>query len=174
MSPAETLTTARLELRRSTAEQLRALVVGPEEFTREFGPAVEPGYNEFPEALNYTLNKLATAGAGAAWWAPFLVTHRESGAVIGLCGFKGPADADGVIELGYGIAPQFRGQGLATESASALVAEARRCISLARVIAHTLPEHNASTRVLTKCGFHRTAEVKDPEDGVIWRWERTP
>jgi RimJ/RimL family protein N-acetyltransferase len=119
MSPAETLTTARLELRRSTAEQLRALVVGPEEFTREFGPAVEPGYNEFPEALNYTLNKLATAGAGAAWWAPFLVTHRESGAVIGLCGFKGPADADGVIELGYGIAPQFRGQGLATEAAGA-------------------------------------------------------
>ena len=174
MIPAETLATPRLELRRSTPDQLRALVVGPAEFTRQFGPSVADGYNEFPEALNYSLGKLATAGAAAAWWAPFLLVHRESGAVIGLCGFKGPADADGVIELGYGIAPAFRGQGLATESAAALVAEARRCISLARVIAHTLPEHNASTRVLTKCGFHRVAEVKDPEDGVIWRWERTP
>lgn len=174
MNPAATLTTARLELRRSTAEQLRALVVGPEEFTRQFGLSAETGLFDFPHSLNYLLTKMATGGPSAVWWTPFLIMQRESGAAIGLCGFIGPADADGVIELGYGIAPRFRGQGLATEAASALVAEARRCISLARVIAHTLPEHNASTRVLTKCGFHRIAEVKDPENGVIWRWERTP
>jgi RimJ/RimL family protein N-acetyltransferase len=174
MSPAATLSTPRLELGRSTPDQLRALVVSPAEFTRRFGAMVADGYNEFPEALNSTLDKLATAGAAAAWWAPFLVIHRESCAVVGLCGFKGPAQADSVIEPGYGIAPAFRGQGFATEAAAAPVAEARRCINLARVIAHTLPEHNASTRVLTKRGFHRVAEVKDPEDGVIWRRERTP
>jgi ribosomal-protein-alanine N-acetyltransferase len=40
------------------------------------------------------------------------------------------------------------------------------------VRAHTLPNPNASTRVLTKCGFHRVGEVIDPEDGLVWRWER--
>ncbi len=39
--------------------------------------------------------------------------------------------------------------------------------------AHTLPAPNASTRVLAKCGFERTGEVEDPEDGLVWRWERS-
>jgi [ribosomal protein S5]-alanine N-acetyltransferase len=42
------------------------------------------------------------------------------------------------------------------------------------VRAHTLPERNASTRVLEKCGFEFTGEVVDPEDGPVWRWERPP
>jgi RimJ/RimL family protein N-acetyltransferase len=38
--------------------------------------------------------------------------------------------------------------------------------------AHALPEANASTRVLTKCGFHHLGEVIEPEDGLVWRWEK--
>ena len=30
----------------------------------------------------------------------------------------------------------------------------------------------ASTRVLTKCGFSRIGEVIDPDDGLVWRWEK--
>ena len=40
------------------------------------------------------------------------------------------------------------------------------------VRAHTLPERNASCRVLTKCGFKLIGEVNDPEDGPVWRWEK--
>jgi RimJ/RimL family protein N-acetyltransferase len=40
--------------------------------------------------------------------------------------------------------------------------------------AHTLPEMNASCRVLEKAGFKRLGEVIDPEDGLVWRWERRP
>jgi RimJ/RimL family protein N-acetyltransferase len=40
------------------------------------------------------------------------------------------------------------------------------------VRAHTLPELNASARALTKCGFKRVGEVVDPEDGLVWRWEK--
>jgi ribosomal-protein-alanine N-acetyltransferase len=36
------------------------------------------------------------------------------------------------------------------------------------IIAHTLGEENASTKVLTKCGFRKVEEINDPEDGVIW------
>lgn len=171
---AAVLVTPRLELRRTTAEQVRALAEGSAAFTRQFGLAVADGYLDFPEALNYSLSKMATAGIHAPWWSPFLIVQPEDRLVIGMCGFKGPADRDGLVEIGYGIAAQHRGQGLATEAAAALVNEARRCIKLARVIAHTLPETNASTRVLTKLGFYHAATVNDPEDGLIWRWERTP
>lgn len=40
------------------------------------------------------------------------------------------------------------------------------------VCAHTLPEENASTKLLTKCGFHKVGEVVGPDDGLVWRWEK--
>ena len=40
------------------------------------------------------------------------------------------------------------------------------------VRAHTFLEANASTRVLTKCGFRSVGEVFDPEDGLVWTWEK--
>jgi len=40
-----------------------------------------------------------------------------------------------------------------------------------RVIAHTLPETNASTRVLEKVGMNFVGEVIDPDDGRVWRWQ---
>lgn len=43
-----------------------------------------------------------------------------------------------------------------------------------RIRAHTLPERNASTSVLTKAGFEKLGEVVDPDDGLLWRWERDP
>ena len=39
--------------------------------------------------------------------------------------------------------------------------------------ANTLPQHNASTRVLLKCGFTLIGEVTHSEDGIVWRWEMT-
>src|SRR6185503_4650545 len=40
------------------------------------------------------------------------------------------------------------------------------------VRAHTLPERNASTRVLEKNGFRLLGPIVDPEDGPVFRWER--
>jgi [ribosomal protein S5]-alanine N-acetyltransferase len=39
------------------------------------------------------------------------------------------------------------------------------------VLAHTLGEENPSTAVLRANGFGRGADVEDPEQGVVWRWE---
>jgi RimJ/RimL family protein N-acetyltransferase len=52
-----------------------------------------------------------------------------------------------------------------------LVELARRSAAVRRVIAHTLPETNASTRVLEKVGMTFVGEVMDPEDGRVWRWQ---
>jgi len=106
------------------------------------------------------------------WIHGFLMVHRTSGTVVGRCGFKGPSGADGVVEIAYGVDPEHQGKGYATEAAAALTAYAFDNGPVRVVRAHTAPEPNASTRVLTKCGFHRVGEVIDPEDGLVWRWER--
>jgi [ribosomal protein S5]-alanine N-acetyltransferase len=39
------------------------------------------------------------------------------------------------------------------------------------VIAHMLAQTNASNRVLQKVGMQFMAEVDDPEEGKVWRWQ---
>lgn len=118
------------------------------------------------------LTRLQTATSADPWTPGFALMHPASQTVIGLCSFKGPPDADGVVEIGYDIVPKHRSQGYATEAAQALVDYAFNIGGIVIVRAHTLPEPNASPKVLAKCGFNRAGEVVDPENGLIWRWEK--
>ena len=76
-----------------------------------------------------------------------------------------------MVEIAYMTFPAFEGQGHATAMAAALV-EIAESAGAAMAIAHTLPEENASNRALQRNGFSYAGEVMDPEDGLIWRWER--
>jgi [ribosomal protein S5]-alanine N-acetyltransferase len=105
------------------------------------------------------------------WIHGFVLLHRATESVIGKCGFTGPPGADGAVEIAYAVASEHQGKGFATEAAVALVSYAFGHEQVRVVRAHTLPEQNASTRVLTKCGFRRVGEVVDPNDGAVWRWE---
>jgi RimJ/RimL family protein N-acetyltransferase len=118
------------------------------------------------------LTRLYASISTDPWTHGFSMVHRETGIAIGTCGFKGPPGADGVVEIAYGVHPEHQGRGYATEAAEALVSYAFRDSRVRVVRAHTLPTPNASTRVLTKCGFRYLGEVNDPEDGLVWRWER--
>lgn len=161
----------RLRLVQCSISQLAKLIEGPEEFTRAFGHRVIDGYRGFPERLEFAMAKLTQPDPDSDWWAPFFFIRQEDRTMIGLGGFKGPPDADGVAEFGYAIAPSCRNQGLATEAVTALV---QYLFSISRVTvarACTLPGPSASTRVLEKCGFKHVDDVIDPEDGPVWRWE---
>jgi RimJ/RimL family protein N-acetyltransferase len=105
------------------------------------------------------------------WTHGFAVIQRGSGTVVGMCAYKGPPGADRTVEIAYGINPEYQGRGYATEVARALVGFAFGSGQVAMVCAHTRPEENASTHVLSKCGFEFIGEVMDPEDGLVWRWE---
>lgn len=105
------------------------------------------------------------------WVHGFSMVHRDSNLKVGNAGFKGPPNADGMVEIAYGVVPDFQGLGYATEAAAALTAYAFGSGQVRRVRAHTLPGNNASQRVLIKCGFSHVGEVIDPEDGLVWRWE---
>src|SRR4051812_8931752 len=107
-----------------------------------------------------------------AWIHGFTPVLRDTGVPVGLCSYKGPPDAAGMVEIAYAITPEHQGKGFATEAAAALVSYAFASGEVRVVRAHTRPLPNASTRVLTKCGFQKVGEVIDPDDGLVWRWER--
>lgn len=106
------------------------------------------------------------------WVHGFRLVHRENGTVVGSCMFKGPP-ADGIVEIAYGIDPDQQGKGYATEAAKAMVKYAFASGEVRMVRAHTLPDSAASQRVLAKSGFRHVGEVVDPDDGLVWRFEKT-
>ena len=118
------------------------------------------------------LSLLASATNADPWILGFNMLRREDDLVIGQCGFKGPPDSHGVVEIAYFVEPDWRGNGFATEAAEAMTKYAFKNEAVQMVRAHTLPEPNASTKVLTKAGFKHVGEVIDPEDGPVWRWEK--
>ncbi len=156
-------------------KHLRALIEGVEFYEQSFGFRPANGLRELVvsgEVSPEDLARLQTATGSDPWTHGFALLHEADRTVIGMGGFKGPPDADGMVEIAYGIAPEYQGKGYATEAAQALVdyAFASGQVHVAR--AHTLPTRNASTRVLTKCGFEKVGEIMDPEDGLVWRWEK--
>ena len=106
------------------------------------------------------------------WLHGFAIVHLGTGITVGQCGFKGPPDTDGMVEIAYGVRSDQESKGYATEAARALVAYAFSFDQISLVRAHTLPQSNASTRILAKCGFQFIGEITDPEDGLVWRFER--
>ena len=168
-----TLRTERLRLEPATREQLAAFERdGEAGLLRELGCEAADGW-----AGPHALEAIAISGAfldahpeAADWWMHFFFDATD-GTLIGLGGYKG-APADGALEIGYEFAPALRGAGRATEAAKGMVAHAFAQPDVDHVIAHTLPNENASTAVLRKVGFRFDAEIVDPDDGPVWRWRR--
>ena len=156
-------------------EHLRALIRGTEFYTQSSGLTPARGLRDFIVSDDVSpewLAALERATGADPWRYGFALVHSESGLVIGNAGFTGPPDADGVVEIAYGVVPDYQGRGYATEAANALVAWAVTNGRIRTIRAHTLPERNASTRVLEKCGFRLVGELTHPSDGLVWRWEK--
>lgn len=153
-----------------TLPQLERLIEGPDAFKAAYGLHVIEGYIAFEGVLEYMRDN-TNPDSPTTVWGSYLFIHRTDQAVIGLGGFKGAPDTEGVVEIGYGVAPSYQGQGYATQAAQALVSFAFKSPQVRVVCAHALAEENASTSVLTKIGMHHIGVVHDPHDGDIWRWE---
>jgi RimJ/RimL family protein N-acetyltransferase len=104
-------------------------------------------------------------------WQSYLGIESPTNQLVGVCAFKSNPNAAGEVEIAYCTVPGLEGRGHATDMAKGLVEIAFESPAIRRVIAHTLPETNASGRVLQKAGLTNVGKVIDPEDGKVWRWE---
>lgn len=128
------------------------------------------GWPHFPEAFSLETYARLQADPALRQWYGYFFIHPQTRALVGSGGFAGPPDADGVVEIGYEIAPEYQNRGFATIAAQALIRYAFSHDSVTAVIAHTLAETNASNSVLQKVGMMFEKAIDDPEHGSIWRW----
>jgi len=156
----------------ATVPLLNALDEDRTLFCELIGSPVPDGWPEFPEAIGFTLEHLRTASeVDRSWSMQFFVDH-ETGRLLGSGGFAAPP-ADRAVEIGYEVAPDFRGRGYGTAVARALVERAVASSEVDHVIAHTLPGPNPSTGVLVSLSFEHVADQEDPEVGTVWEWRWT-
>jgi RimJ/RimL family protein N-acetyltransferase len=71
----------------------------------------------------------------------------------------------GSVEIGYGIATEWQGRGVATSAVGTLI-DMAASLGARGIVAGTDEDNVASQRVLEKCGFTQTA----PVDGEL-RWQ---
>jgi RimJ/RimL family protein N-acetyltransferase len=168
-------TPSRIRLHPFSRDDILALLDGVSQCEARMGIRLAEGVRDFfvsGEVSPAWRETLRSTAARDPWKHGFSVVERESETVVGMAGFKGPPDGEGSVEIAYAIVPSREGRGFATEAATALVSFAFGDPRVRVIRAHTLPTANASTRVLTKCLFTHVGEVVDPEDGLVWRWER--
>jgi ribosomal-protein-alanine N-acetyltransferase len=168
------LKTKNLTLIAHLPRHLLALLESPQTYTNSSGMRVGHGVRDFLLGASSEFRvKLESATDPDPWRWGFAVVHQIDEIVIGMCGFAAPPDANGVVEIAYSIAPAYQGKGYATEVATALVDYAMESGCVTTVCAHTLPQPNASTRVLEKCGFEKIGAITDQENNLVWRWEKS-
>ncbi len=156
----------------ATLPLLTALTDDPTRFRDLIGSPIPDGWPEFPEAISFTLAHLRNAPeAERPWSMQFFVDHATR-RLVGSGGFAAPP-VERTVEIGYEVAPEFRGQGLGVAAARALVERAVASGEVDHVIAHTLPGPNPSTGVLVSLGFRHVAEQEDPDIGAVWEWRWT-
>jgi GNAT superfamily N-acetyltransferase len=117
-------------------------------------------------SVESTLNYYNSVGFTKPW-VSYLACFQ--GKNVGICAFKGKPTGNSV-EIAYCTFPPYEGQGLATKACERLIHIARGENANIAITARTLPEENASTKVLRKNGFVLAETVVDPDDGDVFEW----
>jgi RimJ/RimL family protein N-acetyltransferase len=100
----------------ATVSLLNALSEDRVLFGELIGSPVPDGWPEFPEAIVFTLEHLQNAGEADREWSMQFFIDGATGRLLGSGGFAAPP-AGHVVEIGYEVAPEFRGRGFGAAAA---------------------------------------------------------
>jgi [ribosomal protein S5]-alanine N-acetyltransferase len=163
--------TPRLNIIHADATLWEAVLLGNKPLSMALGVNVPKRWTENADAFPVFV-KMLKDDPTLEFWGGKLIVHRADNLLIGTCGFKGKPSDEGRVEIGYEIKDTYRGQGLATEVAGALIDFAQQNATLTAIDAHTIAPENASTAVLKKLKFEFIGPVPDPKEGTIYHWQR--
>ena len=99
------------------------------------------------------------------------ITLRENGQLIGNCGIRKDYAEARVADIGYELAPDYWGQGYATEAAGAIIAFGFEELKLHRIWADCVAENVASARVLEKLGMRLEGRLRENQCFKGRRWD---
>jgi RimJ/RimL family protein N-acetyltransferase len=130
----------------------------------------EPLDEAFERFLGRRVGQLRRDPDVQRWLARALVLRDGDGALVGSAGFHGEPGVNSAgepraLEIGYGIRPEHRRQGYATEAVAGLLDWARTQ-GVDHFVASVAPDNDPSLAIIHKLGFVRTGEHWDEEDGL--------
>ena len=108
-----------------------------------------------PYGLEDATQWIASLPAKTDHWN-FGIFAKDSGKLVGVCGYGKRCGPDKGPEIGYWIGEPFWGQGYATESVRAVIDHLFSTTALDEIAAGCRVTNVASKRVLEKCGFQWT------------------
>lgn len=158
--PHATIHTERLELVSITVGVVEACIAGDraraEALVGATLPEAWPGRALVERAFSARLEAVRADPEVRLWGDRVMLSRTGPGVrprVIGSVVFHGAPDAEGVVEVAYGVEEESQRKGYATEGTHACVEWALRQPEV-RVVRATTPSwHASSQRVLIKCGF---------------------
>jgi [ribosomal protein S5]-alanine N-acetyltransferase len=161
--------TARLDLAAASLKHLDAELESPQRFKCLLGAEIPRSWppGEYDRhAISYFHDRLMEVGDTLAdwyvWYAIRRATADRPATLVACGGYFGPPSADGTVEIGYSVVPEWRRHGFATELVQALTTRAFDDPSVRRILAETTVENAASIGVLTRCGFRRMGTGREP------------
>ncbi|WP_447762261.1 GNAT family N-acetyltransferase [Sphingopyxis panaciterrae] len=149
----------------TTNEDYVALAEGraPRNFKLADTPIGPPGVIEMLAEIAAQVGQIFSP---ASW---LIVDEHE---VVRLCSVTRPPQ-EGVIDIGYGIAPSRQSRGIASRAIGEVVAWATREPALRAITAETSVTNLPSERVLVRNGFCKVGERSDEQDGPLNCWHRS-
>ncbi len=122
--------------------------------------AATEGYIEF-------LNKRYLRGLYADW----AVVLRDTGKMIGTCGYAMIDTSENYGEIGYVLSPYFRGKGYMTEAVKAVLELSFEKLGLSKALLRIIAENTASKRLAERLGFavegYSKMEIKGRERDIV-------
>ena len=154
---AQLLRTERLTLRHATTadQEFMFELVNDPAFIRNIG---DRGVRTLADAERYVLDG-PIASYEKFGFGMYVVELRSTGTPIGLCGFV-KRDWLPDVDIGFAFLPQYRSQGYAYESASAVRRYGHDVLGLNRIVAIVSPSNVDSIRLIEKLGLRYESTVR--------------
>jgi ribosomal-protein-alanine N-acetyltransferase len=158
------ISTPRLTLRTLLAREIDALVRGDWAAASEMADVLfTAGWpTHHPEALGGLSIHLMRLSADPAQtpWRVRAVIENSSSLIVGSVNLKGPPDAQGEVEIGWGISADRRQRGYAFEAAGAVIDWIAGQGNAVAVTALIAPDNTPSQRLARKLGMLETGELR--------------
>jgi len=134
-----------------------AIASGIDTRSRLLGLKVPDGWPMYPDVFSHP---------GDSDWPMFLFVDADRSSIVGSGGFLAGPDSNGLVQVGYEVAPACRGRGIATEAMLEVVARKPD----AHLAAAVTPANQPSIAVLRKLGFRETGRIIRHGDEVLTLW----
>lgn len=149
--------TKRLSIVPKTAEELR------ETMQQETDGELKQAYSEMLEEMEKHPDDWI-------WYTDWSISLKKEHTLVGGIGFKGSANENCEVEIGYEVAEDYRRQGYGFEAVEAMIDWAFQNENVFYIMAETAPDNDKSQGLLKKAGFTETGT--QGEEGPRFEKER--